>query len=62
LPKYINTCEKRSGGSFGLCAELKHIIDVEVVGPKTKTNMFAAASEEMTIMSPTILIDVCIGF
>jgi hypothetical protein len=24
--------------------------------------MFVAASEEMTIMSPTILIDVCIGF
>jgi hypothetical protein len=42
--------------------KLKHIIDVEVVGPKTKTNMFDAASEEMTIMSPTILIDVCIGF
>jgi hypothetical protein len=62
LPKDVNTSEKRSGGSFDLCAEPKHVVEVKAHGLETETGMFAIASEGMTMMFLVIFIAMCIKF
>lgn len=61
LPKYVNTGEKRIEGSFGWSVQLKHVVKVKVADLEMKeANMFVVASEEMTMMSPVIFVDICI--